>query len=73
MRLLDEASPQLPSQKLPVLGDNTNVGPDGVLSQTHGIDRKSAITKVDKVDQHESIKDDQKKMWEQTTVGASAE
>ena len=69
--LLDEASPQLPSQKIPVLGDNTNEGPNGVLSQTHGIDINSASIKEDTADQHESIKDN-KKMLEQTMVGASA-
>ena len=55
-RLLDKASSQLPSQNLPFLGANTNEGPNGVLSQTHGIDRKSASTKQDTVDQHELIK-----------------
>ena len=57
---MDEASPQIPSQKLPVLGANTNEGPNGVSSQTYGINRKIESKKEDTVDQHESIKDDQK-------------
>ena len=39
-------------KKLPVLGDHTNEGPNEVSSQTHGIDKKSASTKEDTVDQH---------------------
>ena len=57
-RLSDKASPQIPSQKLPVLGANTNEGINGVSSQTYGTDRKIESTKGDTVDQHESIKDD---------------
>ena len=59
-RLLDEASPQLSSQKLPVLCANTNEGPHVVSSQTYGIDRNIEITKEDTVDQHESIKHNKK-------------
>ena len=57
---MDEAPPQLPSQKLPVLGANTNEGHNGVSSQTYGINRKIGSTKEDTVDQNKSIKDDQK-------------
>ena len=57
---MDEASPQLTSQKLPVLGANTNEGPNGVSSQTYGIGRNIESTKEDTVDQHESIKHDKK-------------
>ena len=69
---MDKASPQIPSKKLLVLGANTNEGPNGVLSQTYGIDRKIGSTKEDTVHQNESIKDD-KKMLEQTTVSVSTE
>ena len=58
--LLDEASPQITSQKGPVLGANTNAGPNGFSSQTYGIDRRNESTKEDTVDQHESIKHDKK-------------
>ena len=71
-RILDEASHQLPSQKLPVLGANTNEVTNEVSSHTYGIDRKIEITKEDTVDKNESIKD-YKKMLEQTTLGASTE
>ena len=52
---MDEASSKLPSQKLPVLSAHTNEGPHGILSQTHGIDSKSASTKENAADKRNSI------------------